>query len=191
MSTIKPNTALALIINALQVACMIDNRPRGASEISETRQALQAAESLKQYLEDRHDSRREAMRHAAYFLNRFNSDLGIKDVEGWGQVEQAEEALDRELYQDELDRLTDPHTGMVNISVWSRDCDMCEGTSIYEIEPELEEYTGFVESMYDGAEGPMSINIISPEQAKETDTRRRDRALEAFENGRGANAYSV
>ena len=77
------------------------------------------------------------------------------------------------------------------VYIWSRDCDQVEGDRVTWIHPEAGEYDELVEREEENAEGPLRIRLITQEQAAEFEPTQRDRALEAYENGRGANAYSV
>ena len=69
------------------------------------------------------------------------------------------------------------------VYVWSRDCDMCEGSSRYTIPASVLAYEKFCNDQYECAEGPMRINIMSRTEYDEFEPHFRDLALEAFENG--------
>lgn len=71
----------------------------------------------------------------------------------------------------------------VNVYIWSRDCDMCEGDEVALIPGTLEAYEKTVERMWKDAEGPFSIYPVSREFAKNFKPTSRDRVLEAFEDG--------
>lgn len=73
--------------------------------------------------------------------------------------------------------------GEVNLIVWSRDCDMCEGTSVRKIPATLIAYHAFMLEQDEWAEGPYSVSIVTEEKAKAHVPEFRDRILEAFENG--------
>lgn len=78
---------------------------------------------------------------------------------------------------------------VVHVYVWGRDCDMCESDSVSTIPCNVIAYEKFCAGVWDGAEGPTSIYPISYEEALEFQPSFRDRALEAFENGRGNAVY--
>ncbi|MBD3404349.1 hypothetical protein GF420_15775 [candidate division GN15 bacterium] len=67
---------------------------------------------------------------------------------------------------------------------WERDCDMAEGTFSMKFDSELE-YQRFLVDFYKGAEGPQRSWRLSLEEYEEFHSYFRDRALEAYENGRG------
>lgn len=72
--------------------------------------------------------------------------------------------------------------GKVYLHKWERDCDCVEFTSAYEFDTSEEAYD-FIQSAYEGAEGPISWDVISQEDYIEFSPEERDRVLEAFENG--------
>lgn len=67
---------------------------------------------------------------------------------------------------------------------WERDCDMSEGTFSRKFDNELE-YQRYLVEWHKDAEGPQSSWRMTPEEFGEFESSFRDRALEAFENGRG------
>ena len=69
------------------------------------------------------------------------------------------------------------------VRVWSRDCDMCEGTSRHTIPASVMAYEQLCNYEYEYAEGPVSITIMTKEENEEYKPHFRDRALEAFEDG--------
>lgn len=71
---------------------------------------------------------------------------------------------------------------------WSRDCDMCESSDVsvhMSYISLVKSYSGYIENL-EWAEGPSSWEIVEP-QPEFHGTR--DRAMEAFENGRGSSLY--
>lgn len=80
-----------------------------------------------------------------------------------------------------------PH-GMTALEVWQRDCDCAEWTTMRDVKPTLEAFDDLVNEIYEIAEGPVSIRVISPREVDDWEPYDRDRVLEAFENGRN---YSV
>jgi hypothetical protein len=81
--------------------------------------------------------------------------------------------------------------GSVAVVVWSRDCDMCEGTELRIIPAHVSSYLRLLDELHQWAEGPFNATIITSIEAEQFQPSFRDRALEAWENGRGANAYCV
>jgi len=76
----------------------------------------------------------------------------------------------------------------VYVSIWTRDCDMVEGTYTQEFESYRDYYNYF--SDYDNCsfEGPTEVTIISKDEydeLNENPPKSRDRVMEAYENGRG------
>lgn len=76
-----------------------------------------------------------------------------------------------------------PGDPVMPVIVWSRDCDCCEGTSLSYIRASLPAYDAHCAYLANGAEGPWSISIASPDDAAEFQPYHRDRVLEAFEDG--------
>lgn len=56
--------------------------------------------------------------------------------------------------------------GMVSVEVWSRDCDGTSGTSLSRIPATLQSYRALWLREAEDAEGPFTLQIISPEQAQ-------------------------
>jgi len=73
--------------------------------------------------------------------------------------------------------------GDVAVAVWSRDCDMVEGTHLVHIQADYNAYLDLVDEQERNAEGSWSLTILSPEQATKFVASSRDLALEAHENG--------
>jgi hypothetical protein len=84
--------------------------------------------------------------------------------------------------------------GWIYASVWSRDCDMCESTSVFKTQS-LKKYNKRILDAYEWAEGPMSFSIITKEEYDAFKKpgnrlgRTRDRIMEAYENGNGTSIY--
>jgi len=78
-----------------------------------------------------------------------------------------------------------PHVG---IEVWQRDCDCAEWTSFDVIKADVKVMEKYVNDLYANAEGPLSFRWRRPRDRKSFRSQRRDRVMEAFENG---NNYSV
>ena len=68
--------------------------------------------------------------------------------------------------------------GKVNVYHWGRDCDQYESDGVYQIEASLAVFEKHENDMYDGAEGPCSMCIISPEEAAGFKRSFRDHAAE-------------
>ncbi len=68
--------------------------------------------------------------------------------------------------------------GQVAIAVWSRDCDLAEGTSMHIIAANVPAFIVFEQNIYENAEGPVSIAILTPEEALCFSATFRDRAAE-------------
>lgn len=74
---------------------------------------------------------------------------------------------------------------------WSRDCDMAESSSISVYHSYIsltQSYAAFIESR-EWAEGPSSWQIVNPVPDEDLGTHTRDRAMEAYENGRGDSIF--
>jgi len=86
------------------------------------------------------------------------------------------------------------------LAIWSRDCDQCEGTDVYEyhhkpnpegLDPSrivLNRVLERVDSAYYNAEGPVNHYIMSEiafEEYQQYGHETRDRILEAYEDGNG------
>jgi hypothetical protein len=80
--------------------------------------------------------------------------------------------------------------GWIYVEIWSRDCDMCESTSVRKFQS-IHKYFKFWESVGEWAEGPVGITTISKQEydayhKPNNDLGRvRDRIMEAYENGNG------
>ena len=81
--------------------------------------------------------------------------------------------------------------GKVAVYEWSRDCDMCESDSMTRIPATLTHFRAFERSIYESAEGPVRIELMDNDDFIQFQPQFRDRAMEAYENGRGANAWRV
>ena len=91
------------------------------------------------------------------------------------------EADKKAQFEAKLQADIDAH-GFFCMELWSRDCDMCESTSVgkyYSVE-ELEKSK---EEAWEWAEGPMTWTYISVADAQEFEPSFRDRIMENFENG--------
>ena len=73
--------------------------------------------------------------------------------------------------------------GEVNVCIWQRDCDMCEGTSLVNIDATLEAYLELYDEVANNAEGPYNLQIVSKSCAESFEPTFRDRIMEAFEDG--------
>ena len=71
--------------------------------------------------------------------------------------------------------------GKVRLAVWSRDCDLCEITEMVIINPSVVEYENFIYHVHADAEGPISIQFMTEEQAEEFEPYTYDRGLAIFE----------
>lgn len=90
----------------------------------------------------------------------------------------------RKARQDWLAHITEcAENGQVALIVWSRDCDMCEGTYRYIVSANARDVSALCDSILDSAEGPTRFHLQNPSAPFKATFR--DRALEAFENGRG------
>ena len=68
--------------------------------------------------------------------------------------------------------------GKVNVYHWGRDCDQYESDGVYQIEASLAVFEKHENDMYDSAEGPCSMCIISPKDASGFKRSFRDHAAE-------------
>ncbi len=75
----------------------------------------------------------------------------------------------------------------IYVYTWQRDCDCAEWSMATKVEPTYEAYILFQDMIYRGAEGPVSMHIMSPTEYVAFKPRTRDRVLEAFENGSSYN----
>lgn len=82
--------------------------------------------------------------------------------------------------------------GAIFVAYWSRDCDAFESLSFHAI-PTVGEFYQWRDAAVGDAEGPCRVEVISPEEYAEAVREEwgfeRDRALEAFEEGRGRLVY--
>ena len=69
--------------------------------------------------------------------------------------------------------------GRAYIQIWQRDCDLAEGTELREIPANVPAFVRLENETYDNAEGPVSIAILTPEEADGFVATFRDRAAEA------------
>ena len=67
---------------------------------------------------------------------------------------------------------------IVNLVVWSRDCDGVEATRLHKLPATIEAYNSFEHNMYEDAEGSWEMEIISPEEAESFEPHFRDRYAE-------------
>lgn len=72
--------------------------------------------------------------------------------------------------------------GYAYFQIWSRDCDMCESTRTTKVRS-VKAYKKLIHDLAEGAEGPVSCNLISKEEWKDFQPTHRDRVMENFENG--------
>lgn len=84
-----------------------------------------------------------------------------------------------------LDRITKcENNGKIFVEESGMDCDCVQYSGIVrEIPATLKAFEAFENDVYDNAEGPASVSILTPEEAAETSYHSRDRILEAFEDG--------
>jgi hypothetical protein len=68
----------------------------------------------------------------------------------------------------------------VFVVVWGRDCDQCESTTCFSIAAHLAAYRELEESVYDDAEGPTSITLVSAREAAKFEPSFRDRRAEQY-----------
>ena len=68
--------------------------------------------------------------------------------------------------------------GEIAVVVWGRDCDLCESTQLVTVDASVDAYKQLYYSVEDGAEGPFSLTIISPEEADQFSPSTRDLAAE-------------
>ena len=95
-----------------------------------------------------------------------------------GAEDYLQERADR---QKDIDEVADGRK--LFVVVWSRDCDMCEGTSLSSIAATIMSYERFEAEQHENAEGPVSISFATREQAQEFSPTFRDRIGEAWDNG--------
>lgn len=98
--------------------------------------------------------------------------------------QQITESLDAYFFKQLAERPLPPY----HVMTWSRDCDMCESTRITVCQSYIsltKSYASYIDNL-EWAEGPSSWQIVDPTpEIHHT----RDRAMEAFENGRGTSIY--
>jgi len=115
----------------------------------------------------------------------------------WGTVRQWREDGDlTPFYQQRADaaaRVYERATpdGFVYFYQWGRDCDMCEADSVRKRAAVPMAIEHEIDQIYEWAEGPTRTAILTADEAADYEPHSRDRVMEAFENGQGANAYSV
>lgn len=97
------------------------------------------------------------------------------------EVKRLREAI-RELQEDRERLLVDPEP--VYAAIWFRDCDCAEASYARKFENE-KEFQIWRDDFYESAEGPCSATRCTKEQYEAFEESTRDRALEAFEDGRG------
>jgi len=94
--------------------------------------------------------------------------------------------MERDQLAHEKERFLDilAESGGIHVIKWSRDCDCAESTSrhFFESRAEFEQWEN---SVYDWAEGPVSVKIVSRDEYEDFEPYFRDRVMEAYENGRG------
>ena len=95
---------------------------------------------------------------------------------------------ERETLQFSLEYFADGRR-TVPVKVWSRDCDMCESTTLRTIPATPMAYDRFCDREYEWAEGPVSIRLLTLEEAEEFTPEFRDRIAEAWDNGNTSPHY--
>lgn len=77
--------------------------------------------------------------------------------------------------------------GWFYVGVYSTDCDLVQSYYVRKFQS-LKRYRKFIDKVYECAEGPTTISIISKSDynmEKQHPTKSRDRIMEAYENGNG------
>jgi len=70
--------------------------------------------------------------------------------------------------------------GSIYVEIWQRDCDQVEATSLAIIPAKLSEFTNLEESVYESAEGAVSLAILTPSQYRSWTRTIRDRRAEQY-----------
>lgn len=83
----------------------------------------------------------------------------------------------------ELQEALDTH-GVITGCITQRDCDMAEWSETFQVSSVVE-YLNVRAAAVEGADGPVRVFLIEPDDQAAYDRPVRDRALEAFECGRG------
>ena len=141
----------------------------------------------------------QSLRHLPSKHRREQAQYRVFRSVGWMQIRQFEgrivnhrlqEIKERLYLRQQIRDLTVMVDGQPRIHVieWGRDCDHCESSRLHTLPPSLQAFEQAQESMYDNAEGPCSLHIVSAEEAAEFSPYFRDHILEAFEDG---HPYSV
>jgi hypothetical protein len=97
---------------------------------------------------------------------------------------QISESLDQYFFAQLAERPLPPY----HVMTWSRDCDMAESTHVrvcMSYISLIQSYAYYIDGL-EWAEGPSSWQIVDPMPEV---SHIRDRAMEAFENGRGDSIY--
>lgn len=68
--------------------------------------------------------------------------------------------------------------GNVFIEVYSRDCDLTETTELFAIPAQVTAYRRVERDVFEGAEGPCSLHVLTPEEVRGWRPYLRDRAAE-------------
>ena len=76
--------------------------------------------------------------------------------------------------------------GVCAVEVWSRDCDMCEGTSLSRIPATITAYERLVTRELSWAEGPTTFRVLDPCDWDQWEPSFRDRVAEAWDDGNTA-----
>lgn len=76
----------------------------------------------------------------------------------------------------------------MQVYIWQRDCDCAEWSQTVQIKNTYEAYIKLMDETYAGAEGPVSMHVMTPMEYLQFKPSSRDRIMEAFENG---NSYNV
>lgn len=72
---------------------------------------------------------------------------------------------------------------------WSRDCDCAESEVLVLLPADEDRIDAYMAGEYENAEGPLSFEALSLAEAREFRSSRRDRALEAYEDGHPYSIY--
>lgn len=107
------------------------------------------------------------------------------EMKKWMPVDRLEKKAKRADYLATL-----AHEGKNYYVLWQRDCDMAEWTAVVALPAGVAAYEAKLESLNEWADGPFSLQPATKLEADAFEPHHRDRAMEAYEDGRG-NAHIV
>lgn len=115
----------------------------------------------------------------AYALYRLKL---IREFSG-GTVDELDERINGRARVAEQFATQTAKDGTIAVYVWQRDCDCVEWDYVTWIAPTPEALRKLENDLHKGAEGPVHMSVMDLQEAAEYEPSRRDRILEAHENG--------